>query len=436
MTDIMFFWIPTLCYYRDVRNRRIEPGLITIFRFYNFIAVVYFALVGSYYALETGEIITPNQMYFFFNAVTNLLLIGYLSLPWLNRKLKGWYLPVALVFSTIMPVISNLLYLETEADYLIFTLTRNWLLLPILVVPLVLIAWQYQFRFVVLFIAFITVINWITIYPVVEWTGIETLQVLGIPLVVAFAFGAVGLIVNRLVQSQQKQRGELIQANLKLAEHAITLEELAISRERNRLARELHDTLAHTLSGLAVNLEAIRILIPQASDEVQEKLQQSLASTRTGLVETRRAMKDLRSKQLEDLGLRFALQKISGEAAERAGFNLDVNLPDLLPEISPLVEQAIYRIVQEALENIVRHAQAESVRMELKQSGNELILKISDEGKGLNPSQTSETEHLGLQGMQERAKNVGGHLEVTSQPLSGTTIFFVVKVNNDSGLSM
>jgi signal transduction histidine kinase len=420
-----------------VDNRRIEPGLINIFRFYNFIAVVYFALIGFYFALETGETRTPTQIYSFFNAVTNLLLIGYLSLPWLNRKFKDWYLPVALVFATTMPVISNVLYLaETEADYLNIVITRSWLLLPILVVPLVLIAWQYQFRYVVMFIIFITVFNWIMLYSVVEWTGIETLQVLGIPLVVAFAFGAVGLIVNRLVQSQRKQRGELIQANLRLAEHAITLEELAISRERNRLARELHDTLAHTLSGLAVNLEAIRILIPKASDEVQTKLQQSLASTRAGLVETRRAMKDLRSKQLEDLGLRFAMQKISREAAERAGFNLDVNILDPLPEISPLIEQAVYRIAQEALENIVRHAQAETVRMELKLTDNELILKISDDGKGLDPGQASETEHMGLRGMQERAKNVGGRLEVISQPLSGTTISFVVKVNNDSGLSL
>ena len=433
----MFLWIPTLCYYRDVRNRRIEPGLINIFRFYNFIAVGYFALIGIYFALETGETRTPTQIYSFFNAATNLLLIGYLSLPWLNRKFKDWYLPVALVFATTMPVISNVLYLaETEADYLNIVITRSWLLLPILVVPLVLIAWQYRFRYVIMFIIFITVFNWIMLYSVVEWTGIETLQVLGIPLVVAFAFGAVGLIVNRLVQSQRQQRSELIQANLKLAEHAITLEELAISRERNRLARELHDTLAHTLSGLAVNLEAIRILIPKASDEVQEKLQQSLASTRTGLVETRRAMKDLRSKQLEDLGLKLALQKIAREAEQRAGFNLDMKLPDQLPEIIPLVEQAFYRIAQEALENIVRHAQAETVRMELKLTDNELILKISDDGKGLDPSQASENEHLGLRGMQERAKNVGGRLEVNSQPLSGTTITFVIEVNSDPGSNL
>ena len=432
----MFLWIPTLCYYRDVRNRRIEPGLIRIFRYYNFIAVVYFTLVAVYFLIETGEAGTKNQIFSSINAITNLFLIGYLSLPWLHRKLKNWYLPIPLVLSTVIPVISNMIYLvETEMDYQALIITRNWLLLPILVVPLVLIAWQYQYRFVLMFIAFITVCNWIP-FSALEWTGFETLQVLGIPLVVAFAFGTVGLIVNRLVQSQQKQRAELIQANLKLAEHAITLEELAISRERNRLARELHDTLAHTLSGLAVNLEAIRILIPQASDEVQEKLQQSLASTRTGLVETRRAMKDLRSKQLEDLGLRLALQKIAREAEQRAGFNLDMKLPDQLPEITPLSEQAFYRIAQEALENIVRHAQAKSVHLELKQSDNELILKITDDGKGLDPSQASENEHLGLRGMQERAKNVGGRLGVNSQLLSGTTITFVVEVSNDSSSNL
>jgi len=322
-----------------------------------------------------------------------------------------------------------------EVDYQTLIITRSWLLLPILVVPLVLIAWQYQYRFVVIFITFITVCNWIP-FSVLKWTGFETLQVIGIPLVVAFAFGTVGLIVNRLVRSQQQQRSELIQANLKLAEHAITLEELAISRERNRLARELHDTLAHTLSGLAVNLEAIRILIPNASEEVQDKLQQSLASTRTGLVETRRAMKDLRSKQLEDLGLRLALRKMARESEQRAGFDLGVNLPDQLPEITPLVEQAFYRIAQEALENIVRHAQAKSVLLELKRSNNELILKISDDGKGLDSDLSTGTAQMGIRGMQERAKNAGGYLSIDSQPLSGTTIRFAVEVNNDPGSNL
>jgi len=366
----------------------------------------------------------------------NLFLIGYLSLPWLHRKLKAWYLPIPLVLTTVIPVISNMIYLAgTEADYQTLIITRSWLLLPILVVPLVLIAWQYRYRYVILFIAFITVCNWIP-FSVLKWTGFETLQVIGIPLVVAFAFGTVGLIVNRLVQSQRQQRGELIQANLKLAEHAITLEELAISRERNRLARELHDTLAHTLSGLAVNLEAIRILIPNASDEVQEKLQLSLTSTRNGLVETRRAMKDLRSKQLEDLGLRLAIQKVAREAEQRAGFNLDMNLPDQLPELTPLIEQTFYRIAQEALENVVRHAQAKSVHLELKRSNNELTLKISDDGKGLDQDQGSGTGQMGIRGMQERAQHAGGHLRIDSQRLSGTTIYFTVEVGNDSGSNL
>jgi len=410
--------------------------LIRIFRYYSFIAVVYFTLVAVYYLIETGEAGTKNQIFSSINAVTNLSLIGYLSLPWLHRKLKNWYLPIPLVLTTVIPVISNMIYLAgTEVDYQTLIITRSWLLLPILVVPLVLIAWQYQYRYVIVFIAFITVCNLIP-FSVLKWTGFETLQVLGIPLVVAFAFGTVGLIVNRLVRSQREQRSELIQANLKLTEHAITLEELAISRERNRLARELHDTLAHTLSGLAVNLEAIRILTPNASDEVREKLQQSLVSTRTGLVETRRAMKDLRSKQLEDLGLRLALQKIAREAEQRAGFNLDMNLPDQLPEITPLVEQAFYRIAQEALENIVRHAQAKSVHLELKWSNNELTLKISDDGKGLDPGQESGTTQMGIRGMEERAKNAGGYLSIDSQPLSGTTVCFVVEVSNDPGSNL
>jgi signal transduction histidine kinase len=215
-----------------------------------------------YTALQTGQWIVAQQLLLYVNFGTNLLLFGYLSFRWLERKLRRWYLLIALAIATVIPIFSNLVYFVDPATNLNESITRGWIILPILLVPLVLIAWQYSFRYVV-FVLFAAAVQLSILLPFARPITFETLPYLGIPIVQAFSFGVVGHIVSRLTAIQRRQREQLMQANLQLAEHAYTLERLAVSRERNRLARELHDTLAHTLSGLAVNLEAIKITLDE-----------------------------------------------------------------------------------------------------------------------------------------------------------------------------
>ncbi|MBU0511321.1 MAG: sensor histidine kinase, partial [Chloroflexi bacterium] len=217
-------------------------------------------------------------------------------------------------------------------------------------------------------------------------------------------------------------RRELVRANIKLGQHANTLEQLATSRERNRLARELHDTLAHTLSGQAVNLEAIKLMLPSEQTEAHAMLEHSLSNTRSGLAETRRALKDLRSKQLEDLGLMIAVRNLATEAASRAEFALSCQISDHLPELTPDVEQCLYRIAQETLENIVRHADAQKVTLQLKTEDRTLILTISDDGCGFDPQNVDFADKLGIQGMRERAILMSGNLEVHSHSTKGTSV--------------
>lgn len=406
---------------RTMNHPRIEPGLLRVFRYFTGVAMVYYALVIGYIMLDTRSSTGPQQVLLFVNFANNLLLFGYLSWRWLERWFGRWYLPIGLIIATVIPIFSNLIYFVDPAIDLNESITRNWIILPILLVPLVLIAWQYRFRYVLLFILFTAGIQLFILLPVANPITFETITYLGVPVIQAFAFGIVGHIVNRLMGIQRSQQKQLLQANIQLAQHAGTLEQLAVSRERNRLARELHDTLAHTLSGLAVNLEAIKITLDDDIQEAHSLIDHALKNTRTGLTETRRALKALRSQQLENLGLELAITNLAENAVSRTGFELDMQIAEPLPDLTPDIELCFYRIVQESLENIIRHAQAQYVTIELL-NGRKLELIIADDGLGFNPTEVDTNQKLGLQGMGERASSVGGTFEVSSQPEAGTII--------------
>jgi signal transduction histidine kinase len=378
--------------------------------------------------LQTGQIVNPSQIQSYVNLAINGFLFAYLSWSWLEGKLGHYYLPLGLVAATIVPLFSNLIYLASPQETAQITIFRSWLLFPILIVPLVIIAWQYHFRYVLAFTFLTSSIELVILFSRLDGVNFETLPILGLPLIRAFAFGMIGHIVTRLITTQRQQEDKLIAANLKLSEHAVTLEQLAISRERNRLARELHDTLAHTLSGLTVNLEAIKIMLGKNHPQIEERLDHALENTRVGLTDTRRALRDLRAKQVEDLGLKLALENLCLQAASRGDFETQVDLPDIIPESSIHTEQVYYRIAQESLENIVKHAQAKHVSLKLCLVDNQYTLQIKDDGVGFHPQDSYTLDQLGIRGMQERAAELEGQLEITSQPGEGTQIRLITEL--------
>jgi signal transduction histidine kinase len=231
---------------------------------------------------------------------------------------------------------------------------------------------------------------------------------------------------------QRKRREALAEANQKLVRFASTLEQLSSSRERIRLAHELHDTLAHTQSALAVQLEGVDALWHDEPEEAYSLLQKSVANTRAGLVETRRALQALRASPLDELGLSLAISELAESAAERGGFNLSQSLPRQIDNISPDIEQCIYRIAQEALENVVRHAQAETVSLTLEQDTTGVRLVVKDDGSGFDPETVDHEAYFGLRGMGERARMVSGALQVDSGPGQGTRICLLVEDYRDS----
>lgn len=411
----------------------IEPGLLRIFRYFTNVALVYFAIIWIYGLLTTGSVLSL-QVQMLVNLVVYLGLAGYLSWSGLEKRLKQYYLPIALAIATIIPVMSNFIYIIDPSQANINTIiSRSWLWLPVLLVPLVLIAWQYNFRAVLAYTILTNGLELIVLLVVVDKVTVETLPLLGVPFIRAFSFGVVGDIVCNLIDTQRLQKRKLIQANIQIGQAASTLEHLAVSRERNRLASELHDILAHTLSGLAVNLEAMKTLINPEQTEVNVMLDRSLQTTRLGLDETRRALKALHAQPLDELGLLLAMKHLVNDASERAEIQIEFVTPDKLPTLPPDVEQSVYRITQEALENIVRHADASSARVELSSPNNRLELIIQDDGHGFDPAAVDKNNRFGLRGMQQRASAIGADLEVISRPEKGTSIHFVWERYLDQG---
>lgn len=342
---------------------------------------------------------------------------------WLQRRLKRLFLPIAISIASLVPIyLSALLWPLLSQDPLTDIVYRSWMMFPILIVPIVLVAWQYS---LLITLALVTLTAFYDLPFILIGLGkisLESVPFIGVPILRSIALGTVGTIVSLLMTTQRLQRKRLLDANIMLSQHAKTLEQLAISRERNRLARELHDTLAHTLSSQILTLEALKLSSDPKDEELNESLDQLIFNTRKGLADTRRALKDLRAKQLEDLGLVSSLKSLIADAASRTNCAATCTISENLPTFSSKVEQCMYRIAQEAVENIIRHSNASAMELKLVKHDHQVILEITDNGQGFNQSRVDSSEKLGIKGMQERAVESGGAFSIEAQPDSGTKI--------------
>ena len=246
-----------------------------------------------------------------------------------------------------------------------------------------------------------------------------------IAIIRTISFIAVGVFISLLVARLREQRESLSEANANLTHYASTLEQLTVSRERNRLARELHDTLAHSLTAISVSLETAKAYFDIDSNKTRDLIDKSLESTRVGVDETRRALKALRSSALEDMGLGLAVQRAAESAAARFHFNLTLDLKNPMPSLSPDVEQTIYRIAQESIENIVNHSHAKNFSVRLESNGH-ITLTIQDDGIGFDARPKETTDHFGLVGMRERAELAGGKLKIESGKGKGTKVVLTI----------
>jgi two-component system NarL family sensor kinase len=207
---------------------------------------------------------------------------------------------------------------------------------------------------------------------------------------------------------------------MRLAEQATRI---ALVEERNRLAREVHDTLAQELAGITLQLEAADALLDTAPERARARVRNALERTRASLAEARRSVLALRAGPLAHQELHEALAELAQRFQEDSGISVAQSLVAIAPSNSA---EALYRIAQEALANVRKHANARHVRLELRNDESQALLIIEDDGCGFDveqqPQRAPSEGGFGLTSMRERAHLAGGSLLIHSAPSSGTRV--------------
>jgi signal transduction histidine kinase len=280
-------------------------------------------------------------------------------------------------------------------------------------------------------------------YPVGEWrnllTGEGWRQVVNIPLISkGRPLGTINLLC-RLPRSPAAEQLSLLAAigqqigvaieNAELYEQA---QKLAAAEERQRLARDLHDSVTQALYGVTLYAEAAsRLLASGETEQAAEHLKDLRETAQEALREVRLLIFELRPPILEREGLVAALQARLESVEERSGLKTSFEVEDgIRQERLPLeLETGLYRIAQEALNNIIKHAQANEVRVCLKylEPERRIRLEVMDNGQGFNAANGTGKGRYGLHTMQERAALLGGQLTIMSKPGKGTRVKVEVK---------
>ncbi|MGD1019544.1 MAG: sensor histidine kinase [Verrucomicrobiia bacterium] len=234
-----------------------------------------------------------------------------------------------------------------------------------------------------------------------------------------------GLLMNR-VADISKGRAELI-CELVAARRELRLArdrevELATLRERERLARDLHDNLGRTLVTLTVQLEAVQRLLPADLDRAGPLLEEMKTLSRSSTEALRRSLDNLRAAGLGDKSLTQALPSLCADVSRRTGLKIDCQIAAGVDGLPPAVAEALWHVAQEGLTNVEKHAQAHQVVVNLSLQPQLAVLRVSDDGVGPSPDAESKPGHYGLRGLRERVEGVGGTFRLTTAHPKGALI--------------
>jgi signal transduction histidine kinase len=273
---------------------------------------------------------------------------------------------------------------------------------------------------------------WIAVFTLAAATSFAVGINLTEGLIAAFLYGVlytfIGAFAGALTRADRDRRrsealvAELQAAHQQLQEYALRIEEMAVVEERNRLAREMHDTLGHRLTVASVQLEAAQRLCPSDAERAAGMVGTVREQVSEALRELRATVATLRTPVEVDLELGSALRRLVDQFERATGLEIHRVVPDELPDLPDPHRLALYRAAQEALTNVHRHADAQQVWLVLSVSKTDIALLVSDDGRGLRLSHGE--AGFGLRGLRERAEQLGGVVHLAPRSGGGTQLSF------------
>jgi signal transduction histidine kinase len=285
-------------------------------------------------------------------------------------------------------------------------------------------------KYLVLIFSIFCITSMVLYYPISDGLSFGLTYVTGCILVSVLS--AAIIRSNKAQQKSQELLEELTIANQKLKDFALQVERLAVAEERNRLARELHDSVTQIIFGMTLSAQAARILIDRNPARASAELDNLQALAQNALAEMRALIQELHPHPDTDKGLVPALRQLAAKRLANDGVSVDLQLKGerRLPEH---IEAELFRIAQEALNNIVKHAKADHAVITLDlEDANRIFLGIEDAGVGFDPAQAKKLPgHLGLTSMEERVQALGGTLTIDSRPGKGTRLQVVIALEQE-----
>ncbi|MFQ5576344.1 MAG: sensor histidine kinase, partial [Anaerolineae bacterium] len=240
-------------------------------------------------------------------------------------------------------------------------------------------------------------------------------------------FTQIAVKEERARNKVERLADELGRANQKLRQYAVQAEELATTQERNRLAREIHDSLGHYLTVINVQLEAARAVLPHNRAQALDALGKAQTLTQEGLREVRRSVAALRASPLEKRTLPEAVQALADEC-RAAGIATGLTITGPRRHLPPQAKLALYRAAQEGLTNVRKHSGATRTHLTLDYS-DPTVIRLTVQDNGTGPSEPGVTTGFGLLGVRERIELLGGRVDTQAQPGQGFTLMVETPTN-------
>ncbi|BAU64006.1 two-component sensor histidine kinase [Stanieria sp. NIES-3757] len=362
-------------------------------------------------------------------AIISIILLGIMGwrLPTGSRLVQGLYISLGFGLSWLAVLLGG------RGDRVFPAL-----LLIVVIRACLLFPWSGRIIVsVVSYLSFILllVMSWLKISPlgvplgrplprVIRYLPSEELQNLLLSLIInsALLFGLVLAFVLLLVGAvlaEHQSREKLAIANRRLRQYAVTVENQATLQERNRIAREIHDSVGHYLTAQSIQLENTALFLFQEPEKAANYLQKARQLGKEALQNVRNAVATLRNDPLKMRSLDSSLKQLITEFKRNTAIEVKSEI-NLSVELASEVALVLYRIIQEALTNISKHSQATLVHLRLTEQKQIIQLQIDDNGHGFNP--TENTTGFGLQSMRERTEALNGNFWLASQPGQGCHI--------------